>query len=388
MKIAAKLILAAVLSLSIGIAAATPLMISELNIRPWTDHVQGPTAIFDLDVVYANFTVQNPDTPITKTTGPTISYFAVVNVTNPSEQRALLLGTDFWAGQQVENITGQAPFDVKGNWSTGEGAEAKGAWVDGVWYNVTWVDSYPFFDANGTMTQSPFPQGTSGYWIEGVQIYQRTSHIEGGATITSTYMNMNGTWTDVTGRITVDLPQDGPTYSMRGPVADQQIFYQKVDPDGGGMHVDTTEINGTKTTVITYGNQDTSQGYISTKTINTGTDAFDNHFAPGDSRLIMVYGSWNVTTDWVSMNGNGFINPVQVIQSGNVQIKTTMHTVVDVNPVLGNNTFMDTWSDATVIRQLTLTQLGDSYIYNAALGSNQQFRLDQFGAEAFITSGS
>ncbi|MFA7080585.1 MAG: hypothetical protein WC203_06770, partial [Candidatus Bathyarchaeia archaeon] len=174
MKIAKKLIASAIVSLLIGIAVATPLLASELNIRPWVKHVQGPTADFDLDVIYANFTAQNPDTPITETSGPTINYFAVVNVTNPSDYPAQLLMTDFWAGQKIVNTTGQAPFGVTdGNWSIGSGWEAEGIWLDGIWYNVTWVDgSYPHFDENGTITESPFPAPSNiGHWMEGVQLY-------------------------------------------------------------------------------------------------------------------------------------------------------------------------------------------------------------------------
>ncbi len=145
MKTAPKLIICATLSLLIGMAVATPLLASELNIEPWITHVQGPTADFDLDVVYANFTVQNPDAPLTETSGPTINYFAVVNVTNPSEYSALMLGVNFMAGQKITNITNQGPSGSGGNWTVGEGWTAKGAWVDGVWYDVTWVDGrYPF----------------------------------------------------------------------------------------------------------------------------------------------------------------------------------------------------------------------------------------------------
>jgi hypothetical protein len=395
MKIAPKLILCATLSLLIGIAVTAPLLASELNIRPWTTHVQGPTSPFDLDVVYANFTIQNPDTPITQTSGPTINYYAVVNVTNPSDHRALLLGTDFWAAQKILNVTGQAPFGMEGNWSTGEGWEAKGAWIDGVWYNLTYTnDQYPFFDANGIMTESPFPAPSSeGHWMEGVQVYQRTMHTEDGTTTTSTYLNMNGTWTDVTGKITVDKAENGPAYSMTGPIADQHISYQSGSTTGVGTSVqfngtDVTNTTDTRINIVSSVGIDDTIGYSTTKNINTGADAFDNHFAPGESRLIVVYGSWEVRSDWVTMNGNGYINPVSVIQSGNVQTKTIAHSVVDMNPVAGDNTFLDLWSDAVEVQQLSLTHVGNSYIYNAALNDNQTFSLDQYGAEAFITPGS
>jgi len=302
-----------------------------------------------------------------------------------------LVGTDFMAAQQISNITGEAPFEVKGNWSTGNGYEAKGAMVDGIWYNVTYTNSqYPFFDSEGNIAQSPFSvPSQGGQWIEGVQIYQYIQHIEGGATTTRMYLNMNGTWTDVTGRITVDLPKNEPTYSAKGMLAQQQVFYQKVDPSDNCTYTSITEIDGVKNiTVTTKNNQDLNEGYTSIKTINTDIDAFNNSFAPGESRLIVVTGTWTVTSNWVSLNGNGFINPVEVIQSGSIQTKTSMHTVIDVNPDLGNNNLLDTWADATVIRQITLTHIENSYVYNAALAGNHHFSLDQYSAEAFLVQES
>jgi len=44
-----------ILSVSIGIIATTPLLMAELNIQPWITHVQGPTAPFNIELVYTNF---------------------------------------------------------------------------------------------------------------------------------------------------------------------------------------------------------------------------------------------------------------------------------------------------------------------------------------------
>lgn len=82
------------LSLTVGIACASPLLVTELNIRPWINQVQGVTAQFEVKVVYANFTLQNGDKPVTQDSGPTISYFAVVNITNLSNLLSLLRALD------------------------------------------------------------------------------------------------------------------------------------------------------------------------------------------------------------------------------------------------------------------------------------------------------
>jgi hypothetical protein len=365
MKIAPKLAIVAVLSLLIGIVAATPLLVNELNIKPWTNHVQGPTARFSIDTLYANFTIENADTPLTINSGPTIHYLAVVNVTNPSDYAARLYSLFFGAGKTVTNTTSQGGLGLSGNWSSGSGFEAKGAWVDGVWYNVTYVDgSYPVFDQNGTMIQSPFNSSSSnnGYWMEGVQGYERTVHNDEGTT-TYTYLNMNGTWTDVTGRITVDKKaQNSPTYAINGSVANQNLFFQR-----GNVSVATSNPNDPNPLL---------------KWIDTGEGGFDNLFAPHESRLIVIQGIWEAR----SYNTNA--NPVATLQSGILSLYTMTHNAVDVNTVVDDRTFMDTRSVDTVVQQIPLTQIGNSYVYNAVLGANQKFQFDQSGAEAFIIQES
>jgi hypothetical protein len=363
MKNTLKLIICATLSLLIGIAAAAPLLASELNIRPWTTHIQGPTANFNLDLVYANFTTENPDAPITETSGPTINYFAVINVTNPSEYPAQLLVVNFLAAQKITNSTGQPPFGITdGNWSTGSAWEAEGVWLDGVWYNVSYVDgNYPFFDENGIMTEPPYPApSVVGHWMEGVQLFERISHNNEGTT-TRLYLNMNGTWTDVTGKVTVDRPV-GQSYTITGVVADQNIFFQPF----ANCTLD-----------------DNIFGYSSSRNIWAGKDAFDNLFTAGQSRLIVVTGSWEVRNPWTST-----INQIDVLESGTISLKINAHNSLDINPDLGYNKFLDTWSDATMIQQIPLTKIGNSYIYNVVLSDNQMFQLDQYGAEAFITERS
>ncbi|MDR0797135.1 MAG: hypothetical protein LBE70_00210 [Nitrososphaerota archaeon] len=126
---------------------------AELSIKPYITRVQGPTAPFDIEVVYANFTITNPDAPITQTSGPTIDYYVVVNVTNPSEYRAFLSRTTFTVAQEVRNIGSQSPFESLNYARIGEGGVAKGAWVDDVYYNVTYTIPYPDFDDDGPVLQ-------------------------------------------------------------------------------------------------------------------------------------------------------------------------------------------------------------------------------------------
>jgi hypothetical protein len=406
-KIAPKLIICAMLSVLIGIAVTAPLMASELEVKPWKTEIQGPTAHFNIDVVYANFTTENADAPFTKSSGPTVNYQVVVNVTNPSDYAAYLYNLFFGAAKTVTETTGQGLLGNRGNWTSGGGFEAKGAWVDGVWYNVSYVNgTYPFFDANGTMTTPPFnyPLSSKGYWMEGVQGYERTVHTDAG-TKTYTYLNMNGTWTDVTGRITVDKPQNSATYALYGTLANQNLFFQHTANQNttvtitndlnktAGLPPNTTRITttypngGISTTTVSGRLNDTAgSNYArdsSMKFIDTGEGGFDNLLAPHESRLIVIQGTFEArayvtTTD----------NPVTTLESGILNLKTTTYNAVDIDPVVDERTFMNTRSTDNAIQQIKLTHIGNSYIYNTVLSDNQKFQFDKSGAEATIVPRS
>ena len=302
-------------------------MASELEVKPWKTQIQGPTAHFNIDVVYANFTTENADIPFTTSSGPTVNYQVVVNVTNPSDYAAKLYNLYFGAAKTVTETTGQGLLGNKGNWTSGGGFEAKGAWVDGVWYNVSYVNgTYPFFDANGTMTNPPFNIQSSekGHWMEGVQGYELNGTVhDNEGTHTYTYLNMNGTWTDVTGRITVDKPQNGATYALYGVLANQNLFFQRTANHNttvtitndlnktAGLPPDSTQIttaypNGGISTTIVPGRLNDTAGIARDSSmkfrIDTGEGGFDNLFAPHESRLIVIQGTfearaYSTTTD-------------------------------------------------------------------------------------------
>ncbi|MDR0471837.1 MAG: hypothetical protein LBH79_08990 [Nitrososphaerota archaeon] len=360
MKNATKISVCLILSILIGILAATPLLVSELNsnIRPWITHIQGPIAPINIDVVYADFTITNPNTPITQTNGPKIDYYVVVNATNPSDYISLLVGINFWADQNIQNNTETGPiFDGEG--SRGHGGTAEGAWVDGIWYNLTWHSPSPYFDANGTMTQSPWHYlYQEEYWMEGVEYYKRTVHNDAG-TNSYIYLNMNGTWVDVTGRIIIDIPDDGSSYSGSAIIANHQMYFQTDGTDG-------------------------NDGYLTTRWVNIGNNEFDNRFAPGQSRLLVISGSWEVRLDYVTLTDDGFINPVDVIRSGIIQTFASAMSATDVDCDVGNNAFLDTFANTEILKQLSLIPIGNSYIYNTVLADNQMFQLDQYGTEVFI----
>lgn len=347
MQIGLKMLIAAVCSLSIGVAFASPLLISDLNIKPWIRHVPGPKAEFTVEVVYANFTVLED--------GKSLAYQTVVNITNPSDVGANLLHVSFAAAEKITNMTGSI-IQMGGNSSGGGGWEAEGAWVDGKWYNVTWVNgTYPYFDRDGNMVQEqpPFllPFQKEGYWMEGVQLYYRQVN----GTLAGIYMNMNGTWTDITGRTNVTLPKASGFSVQNSVVQQMHVFGLGFSSGKSSNHNDITVIY----------NQTESYTY----------------WEPHESRLIMLQGTLDGNLLPLSVASN---KAIETIKKGNLTLKTEVFNVAKRTSPPVNNTVQDTGSYTTELKQVPLTQYGNSYIYNDILAENQMFQLDKSGIEVFV----
>jgi hypothetical protein len=359
MKFGVKLIVIAVLALSVGVAFASPLLYDKLNIKPWIKHVQGPTADFNVDVVYANFTIIDGSKPVSTSDGPAISYYVVLNVTNLSDIGAVLRDVNFIAAGEISNTSTSFVMDT----ISGSGYEVEGAWVDGVWYNVTYVTGgYPTIDRDGNVVESPWGNSTwfKPYWMEGVQILD--TYADG--TLTATYMNMNGTWTDVTGRINFTRPEGvGPFKNavwISNPVVSELHVFQDVAYNNLTSSTDSTPDD------------------FKTKYTWVGEDLFDNYWAPHQSRLIVIQGTRDIIQPWADTSA------LDVLKSGTITFQTRLFNDAKVTVEIANNTVEDTWSYATELKQVQLTESGDSYIYNTILGENQIFQPDQFGVEVFI----
>jgi len=358
MKHQAKLILFGILSLTIGVAFASPLLASELNIIPFIKHVQGPTADFSVDVVYANFTIINGSTPVSENDGPAISYYVVLNVTNLSDIGAALIEADFIAAEKITTES-SAMF-----YGTGTGYEVEGAWVDGVWYNVTYVTSeYPTIDSDGSIIEHSLLNSSwfTPYWMEGVRIMDMYDE---NCTLTATYMDMNGTWTSVTGRINFTRPEwTGIGYLVSNTVVRELHAFQAMPS------------NTTATDTSMYSKM---REFINRKDTWVGDGLFNNYWAPHQSRLIVLQGVRDIIKPWVDAKA------LDTLKSGNITLQTRLSNDANATVEIANNTVLDTWSYATQLKQVQLTQNGDSYIYNTILGENQIFLTDQYGVEVFI----
>ena len=183
MKLILKYFLVALLSLLSGIAFAYPLYylgyVEPLNRVP-----EGPKPQLNLQVVYANFTMQNYDGnvslpewyDISRDGQPQIlSFSIVVNATNYSDKPASI---DFLS-LCVGNSTARFNSIIQRSSLNGT---VEGLWLDDEWINVTWV---------------PQHGGIPAHWREGVDI-ERT-FVNG--TLVYVAMSINGTWTDVTNRV-------------------------------------------------------------------------------------------------------------------------------------------------------------------------------------------
>jgi len=145
MKFGVKLIIVAVFALSVGFAFASPLLYENLVVKPFPRIPEGPKADFSVNVVYANFNVQEQAS--TKTSGDTplsiVTYDVVLNVTNLSDLRAIVGRLDLTVAEEVTfvpSIVGGFSASSGGGRSGGGGNDfVEGVWLDNEWVNVTWL---------------------------------------------------------------------------------------------------------------------------------------------------------------------------------------------------------------------------------------------------------
>jgi hypothetical protein len=337
-----KYIVVAFLSLTSGIAFAYPLFYMGY-VEPLNHMPNGPKPQIGLDIVYANFGLQpyNSNTPIpewynesydgrTSVGQPNFLTFDIVtNITNYSNRTALISQLSFCVGNS-SNIFNWTRSIVNGS--------VEGLWLDGKWMNVTWI---------------PQKDVVPAHWREGVDI-ERTFVM---GNLTEVWMNVNGSWVDVTNRVTLlekdtIMPMSNLTM-MTDIIARGEIRF--FNPSSW--------------------QPDTDMPQYSVANINL-TDGFDNRWLPGQSRLIMLKGilpiSLQSTQDIIErLNSNLTLVRVQAFN----QFEDTYFNGVEHS----------TSQITTVIDPITLgTALDNSRVYNKVLAENQMFELDSFQTEAFI----
>lgn len=382
-KIGAKMLIAAIFSLSIGVAFASPLIVSDL-IVPFRRAPQGPTADFGVDVVYANFAVQEPADSETSGVSslPQVNYRVVLNITNYGDIAAKLGTVNFAAAQNITLLKGasegaSASSSGGGNSGGHFGTVIEGLWLDNEWLNVTWIPGVHPDGLDDAMTNNPWGSGDTvryvgamptvipslpanasetGYLMEGVPIRQYYFFNSSASTLQLwDTIYVNGTWVNVTGRIRIE-----------NPVTSVLEF---------GTFIQASTYFWPRNTVVS-GSAPSNSTHSHVFMVWSGNDDFNNTWAAGQSRLIQLTGTTTVGS-----------NELKVLTSGSFNVYAATYNYIYDQPV--NGTFYDTSSLNTQLKSISLEKTADGiYIYNSILGENQMFQPDQFGVEVFIKDRS
>jgi hypothetical protein len=114
-------------------------------------------------------------------------------------------------------------------------------------------------------------------------------------------------------------------------------------------------------------------------TVLCGEGYFDNYWESGESRIILVEGTQRFGS-WTKFS------PVDLLNSGNVNLKVSTANKADTDFYLGNNTVQDNWSYSNELKTVELTRENNSYYYNAELLDDYSFIVDEWQLEVFLES--
>ncbi len=430
MRTSAKLIIVAFLALGIGVAYASPLLITPINVKPFPRVSEGPKAEFSVNVVYANFnpvdfqyTITEWDwegKPSNKTYSATnLTYNVVLNVTNLSDQPATIYELAFAAAEDIsvkQSILGGAIYDA-GTYvedsvfhSRHFGGIVDGVYLDGKWVNITWIPEgryeidgrwqpmpYPEclialtqaywhggilsgplnleevrafsmdHTINGTIPNLPANVTETGVWFEGVPIAEYYD-LTGNHLITEIYTN--GSWVDVTNRVTVD--------KMQPFMIATDMLVNNVMSVGAQPYQNMNASIGPITELPKWGDWGVGRGY-SWFPWEWGNQGLDNTWAPHESRLII----FNNTELFVRFpEGAPPSNCLAVLQSGNIKLYSSASNYINNWPV--NGTYYNTVSTATQVIDLQLEKTTNGYVYNAVLADDQMFQPGNSSIEVII----
>lgn len=379
MKFGVKLIIIAVLALSVGVAFASPLLYENLVVKPFPRIPEGPKADFSVEVVYANFSVQEHTSPDSSGGIPLsiVTYNVVLNVTNLSDLQAIVGRLDFTAAEEVNFVPslvgGFSASSGGGSIGGGGNGFVEGVWLDDEWVNVTWLPdgNWPMFptgrNPNVTTVIPDLPQNATqeGVWIEGVHVWQEynLTKISDDTVITmATYIFINGTWVDVTGRIRLDNEQ--PYVIAVNTLVHEMRSFESEDY---GNYRNATEFEEAMDS-----RPDSSPNFGSTYTW-AGEGGFNNYWEPHESRLIRLTGTLEV-----SVNAG-----LESLAEGKITLYAGVSNYLEERREV-NGTYFNTFSTATELKEVQVEKTADGYLYNIILGENQIFQPDQFGVEVFI----
>ena len=430
MRPSSKLIIIALLALGLGVAYASPMLVTPINVKPFPKVPEGPKAEFSVNIVYADFnSVDYQDTGVfynekgqvdhTETYPATnVTYTVVLNVTNLSDQPATVYELAFASAEYIsvkQSILGGTIYDngiqSKNSFLAYKhfGGIVDGINLDGEWVNVTWIPEGRWLD--GTWQPMPYPEClialTQTYWHDGVisgpltpddlQIFSADHTVNStipdlpanasetgvwfeGVPITEYYdrtgnplvtmMYVNGSWVDVTGRVTVDKTQPMMTAS--------NMLVNEVLTLGAQPYANLNSTIGPITELPTWGDWGSGRAY-SWLPWDWQSKQFNNTWAPHESRLIM----FNNTQTFLFSQGESRAG-LDALQTGKIALYASASNYINNWPV--NGTYYNTVSTATYSKQLQLQKTATgSYLYNAVLADGETFQPTPSGIEVTIT---
>jgi hypothetical protein len=378
MKFGVKLIIIAVLASSVGVAFASPLLYENLVVRPFPRIPEGPKADFSVNIVYANFSVQEHASNKSSHGSPLsiLTYDIVLNVTNLSDLRAVVNRLDFKAAEEVTSVPsvlGGSAAISGGVTGGGHSDFVEGIWLDGKWLNVTWLPDgeWPTFVNSPiveTIPDLPSDVSEEGVWVEGVHVNEgyRIIKTANETNITfTTLVFINGAWVDATGRVRVDYEQ--PFVVFNNPLTGELRNFAS---ETFGSYRNEAAFDEALAEIFPAENVTwTNIGITYTW---AGKGGFNSYWEPHESRLIRLTGTRDV--------GEGAL---ELLAEEKITLYSAVSNSVKDWTVI-NGTYYNTFSTATSLKQVQIEKTADDYLYNTILGENQIFQPDQYGVEVFI----
>jgi hypothetical protein len=434
MKTGIKLLIAAVLSLSVGVAFAAPLYVTDMNIKPFPRMPQGPTADSTISVVYANFSISPGNTLYGDTATSFLNYEVVLNVTNLSDLGAKFTRLGFTAAQLIEatpttvglmeyiassnpanqgfSVSGgslQSPIseDIMPGTNWGIWSETKngitlaggqglitGVWLDGKWINVTWILGkdypgwpapiggwHPSADGNAKLpslsetwpTTKTIPELPARAAVEG-------TWVEGVPLIEMHNITIAADKTTKISSVTA-IFINGTWVDVTGRVraAHEGLYIRATNVIVGekryfGAEPPAIPVNATNNSTQSW-HENAAWRPVLTYT-PTGEGEFNDYWAPHQSRLILLKGTREVLPNM----------GVDTLSTGKITLLAEEFNQVQ-DPTV-NSTALYTFSGGHWLNQVPLQKTANSYIYNTIIDENQMFQPDQYGVEVFIKSRS
>jgi hypothetical protein len=246
-------------------------------------------------------------------------------------------------------------------------------WYDGFIMGPLNPDEVQTFSANhainSTIPALPANASDNGIWFEGVPIAEYYD-VTGNPLITEMYIN--GSWVDVTGRVTVDKMQPFIVASNTMVNSVLSVGAQPYENWGNATA-------GPITSLPRWGNWGAGRAYRwIPMDWERNRNGFNSTWAPHESRLIM----FNSTSTFLPTFGDDHAGLDALLQTSTLKMYASASNYL--NNWLVNGTYYNTASTATQTTDLHFEKTPNGYVYNAILADDQTFQLGNSSIDVII----